>query len=110
MTSPHTVPGPPPDPGPPDPGPPDPGPPDPGPPDPAGPGPRGEGCSRLGEWLFVPPPADDRDGAAAFLERGGEQVRLEHSARLVADFARLIRQIESDFTRRSGARAARTGG
>lgn len=69
-----------------------------------------EGCARLGEWLFVPPPQDDPDGrAVAYLERGGEQVRLEYSSWLVADFARSIRQIESDFTRRFGVRTTRTG-
>ncbi|MFJ6212739.1 hypothetical protein ACIQGZ_05320 [Streptomyces sp. NPDC092296] len=62
-----------------------------------------EGCSRLGEWLFVPPPKDDPDGVGvACLERDGEQVRLEYSTWLVADFARLIRELEADFSRRIG--------
>ncbi|AXI79243.1 hypothetical protein [Peterkaempfera bronchialis] len=89
-------------------------------------------CARLGEWLFVPPPGSGPDGtgapdgpggpddpvgqdgqdggAVAYLERAGEQVRLEYCSRLVADFARLIRQIEADFARRFGARTVRAGG
>ncbi|GAA1233439.1 hypothetical protein GCM10009665_24650 [Kitasatospora nipponensis] len=58
----------------------------------------------IGNWLFVP----DRRNAAGdvrtgYLSRNGERVVLAHTSRLLADFLRRIRQLESDFAARLGA-------
>ncbi|PYC68025.1 hypothetical protein C7C46_29665 [Streptomyces tateyamensis] len=55
----------------------------------------------LGTWLFVP----DRRNAAGdvhtgYLSRNGERVVLAHTSRLLADFMRKVRQLESDFAAR----------
>ena len=60
----------------------------------------------LGKWVFVPEPADAQDDVrVAFLHSNGsgERVTLRHCSRLLADFVRAIRQLESEFVTRCAA-------